>query len=74
MAYGGYARKAVGRALDRLPADGAGRVEDYPGVLSAALGEAASLVGGLKAERSAARIEERNKIWNNQYSEEVESE
>ncbi|CAN0511497.1 unnamed protein product [Ectocarpus sp. 12 AP-2014] len=48
VAYGGYARKAVGRALDRLPGKGAGRVEDHPEVLSAALREASLLVGGLK--------------------------
>ncbi|CAN0389665.1 unnamed protein product, partial [Pylaiella littoralis] len=48
VAYGGYARKVVGRALDRLPSDGAGHVEDYPDVLSAALKEASLLVGGLK--------------------------
>eukprot|EP00904_Undaria_pinnatifida_P009468 jgi/Undpi1/5651/HiC_scaffold_2.g00925.m1 len=48
VAYGGYARKVVGRALDRLPGDGAGRVEDHPEVLSAALQEALLLVGGLK--------------------------
>lgn len=54
VAYGGYARKAVGRALDRLPGgdDGGGRgaerVEDHPDVLSAALKEASLLVRGLK--------------------------
>lgn len=52
VAYGGYARKTVGRALDRLPAGGAGRVEDYPCVLSAALREASLLVGGLKRPSS----------------------
>lgn len=48
VAYGGYARKVVGRALDRLPGDGTGRVEDHPEVLSAALQDALLLVEGLK--------------------------
>lgn len=51
MAYGGFARKAVGRALDRLPGgadQGAARVEDHPRVLAAAMEEAFRLVGGLK--------------------------
>lgn len=49
VAYGGYARKVVGRELDRLPGAGAGsRVEDYPEALSASLEEASRLVRGLK--------------------------
>lgn len=48
VAYGGYARKVVGRALDRLPGDGTGRVEDHPEILSAALQDALLLVEGLK--------------------------
>lgn len=49
VAYGGYARKVVGRALDRLPGGGANeRVETHPGILSEALEEAFLLVGGLK--------------------------
>lgn len=48
VAYGGFARKTVGRALDLLPGDGTGRVEEHPRVLAAALEQAFRLVGGLK--------------------------
>lgn len=51
VAYGGYARKAVGSVLDRLPEGstvGAVRVEDHPEVLVAAVEEASLLIGGLK--------------------------
>ena len=51
VAYGGYARKVVGRSLDRLPGDGTGRVEDHPEILSAALQDALLLVEGLKRRR-----------------------
>ncbi|CAN0086901.1 unnamed protein product, partial [Ascophyllum nodosum] len=46
IAYGGFARKAVGRVLDRLPETA--RVEDHPQVLVAAVEEASLLVRGLK--------------------------
>ncbi|CAN0364970.1 unnamed protein product, partial [Discosporangium mesarthrocarpum] len=44
VAYGGYARKVVGRVLDGLP-QGSNRVEDHPSVLFEALAEARRLVG-----------------------------
>lgn len=62
MAYGGFARKTVGRALDLLPSEREGggggrgggcsgtRVEEYPDILAAALREASLLVSGLKQQ------------------------
>ncbi|XP_062230820.1 uncharacterized protein LOC133928492 isoform X2 [Phragmites australis] len=49
IAYGGYARKIVGRTLRKIPA-GFGRVciEDHPEYLLEALQEAMSLVGPVK--------------------------
>lgn len=58
VAYGGFARKIVGQALDRLPSGaggaGAGRgnkVEEHPQILASALHEAFLLVEGLKQQR-----------------------
>lgn len=45
IAYGGYARKIVGRVLRKL---GRIRIEDHPGYLLEALQEALSLVGPVK--------------------------
>ncbi|XP_020165547.1 uncharacterized protein [Aegilops tauschii subsp. strangulata] len=49
IAYGGYARKIVGRVLRKIPSE-LGRVciEDHPGYLLEALQEALSLVGPVK--------------------------
>ncbi|KAF6982834.1 hypothetical protein CFC21_001172 [Triticum aestivum] len=49
IAYGGYARKIVGRVLRKIPSElGRVRIEDHPGYLLEALQEALSLVGPVK--------------------------
>ncbi|XBJ15571.1 hypothetical protein VPH35_007440 [Triticum aestivum] len=49
IAYGGYARKIVGRVLRKIPSElGRVRIEDHPGYLLEALQEALSLVGLVK--------------------------
>ncbi|CAN6326761.1 unnamed protein product, partial [Urochloa humidicola] len=49
IAYGGYARKIIGRTLRKLPAQfGRVRIEDHPDHLLEALQEALSLVGPVK--------------------------
>ncbi|WVZ96564.1 hypothetical protein U9M48_042186 [Paspalum notatum var. saurae] len=49
IAYGGYARKIVGRTLRKVPAQfGCVRIEDHPDHLLEALQEAQSLVGPVK--------------------------
>uniref|UniRef100_A0A0E0PHT5 4Fe-4S ferredoxin-type domain-containing protein n=1 Tax=Oryza rufipogon TaxID=4529 RepID=A0A0E0PHT5_ORYRU len=49
IAYGGYARKIVGRVLRKIPAQfGHARIEDHPDYLLEALQEALSLVGPVK--------------------------
>lgn len=49
IAYGGYARKIVGRALRKIPEQfGRVRIEDHPDHLLEALQEAMSLVGPVK--------------------------
>ncbi|XP_062181285.1 uncharacterized protein LOC133885573 isoform X3 [Phragmites australis] len=49
IAYGGYARKIVGRTLRKIPAQfGHVRIEDHPEHLLEALQEAMSLVGPVK--------------------------
>ncbi|CAI0626275.1 unnamed protein product [Linum tenue] len=46
VAYGGYARKIVGRVLSSMPSQqGPGSIEDYPELLVEALGLALGLVG-----------------------------
>ncbi|CAM9644696.1 unnamed protein product, partial [Choristocarpus tenellus] len=47
VAYGGYARKVVGRVLDQLP-EGSNCVEEHPKVLLEALAIARGLVEGLE--------------------------
>ncbi|KAL2906188.1 Methionine--tRNA ligase [Bienertia sinuspersici] len=49
IAYGGYARKIVGRILRAMQSHhGLASVEDHPTYLSAAVGEALALVGSVK--------------------------
>lgn len=49
IAYGGYARKIIGRILRKIPVQlGRMRIEDHPGYLLEALQEAMSLVGPVK--------------------------
>ncbi|XP_072954484.1 uncharacterized protein [Typha angustifolia] len=49
IAYGGYARKIVGRVLRKMPTNhGHARVEDHPEYLLEALREALSLLGPVK--------------------------
>ncbi|CAN1281559.1 hypothetical protein LINPERPRIM_LOCUS17787 [Linum perenne] len=49
VAFGGYARKIVGRVLSSMPTQqGPGRVEDHPELLVEALGQALDLVGTVK--------------------------
>ncbi|XP_074583452.1 uncharacterized protein LOC141839572 isoform X1 [Curcuma longa] len=49
IAYGGYARKIVGKILCKLPSqDGHAWIEDYPEYLLEALNEALTLVGPVK--------------------------
>ncbi|XP_039836686.1 uncharacterized protein LOC120697502 isoform X1 [Panicum virgatum] len=49
IAYGGYARKIIGRTLRKVPAQfGCVRIEDHPEHLLEALQEALSLVGPVK--------------------------
>ncbi|KAL6607800.1 hypothetical protein ACP70R_040863 [Stipagrostis hirtigluma subsp. patula] len=49
IAYGGYARKIVGRTLRKIPSEfGRVRIEDHPDYLLEALQEALSLVGPVK--------------------------
>uniref|UniRef100_A0ACD5W2Y5 Uncharacterized protein n=1 Tax=Avena sativa TaxID=4498 RepID=A0ACD5W2Y5_AVESA len=49
IAYGGYARKIVGRVLHKIPSQlGSVRIEDHPGYLLEALQEAFALVGPVK--------------------------
>ncbi|KAM7277626.1 hypothetical protein ACFE04_004760 [Oxalis oulophora] len=49
IAYGGYARKIVGRVLSSMASEhGLGRIEDYPQFLEEALKEALGLVGTVK--------------------------
>ncbi|KAM0862541.1 hypothetical protein ACQ4PT_045197 [Festuca glaucescens] len=49
IAYGGYARKIVGRVLHKIPSQvGCMRIENHPGYLLEALQEALSLVGPVK--------------------------
>ncbi|KAM3407483.1 hypothetical protein ACQJBY_001097 [Aegilops geniculata] len=49
IAYGGYARKIVGRVLRKIPSEiGCVRIEDHPGYLLEALQEALSLLGPVK--------------------------
>ncbi|KAL6897944.1 hypothetical protein ACP4OV_006903 [Aristida adscensionis] len=49
IAYGGYARKIVGRTLRKVPAElGRMRIENHPDYLLEALREASSLVGPVK--------------------------
>ncbi|KAL4336797.1 uncharacterized protein DS421_12g357820 [Arachis hypogaea] len=50
IAYGGYARKIVGRALRSMQSEygGAARIEDHPQHLLMALKEALALVGPVK--------------------------
>ncbi|PAN17388.1 hypothetical protein PAHAL_3G128200 [Panicum hallii] len=50
IAYGGYARKIIGRTLRKIPAQfGRVRIEDHPEHLLEALQEALSLVGPVKS-------------------------
>ncbi|GKV45021.1 hypothetical protein SLEP1_g52152 [Rubroshorea leprosula] len=52
IAYGGYARKIIGRILSSLqPQHGFACIEDYPDHLLEALGEAIALVGTVYMER-----------------------
>ncbi|GJM94676.1 hypothetical protein PR202_ga11346 [Eleusine coracana subsp. coracana] len=49
IAYGGYARKIIGRTLRKIPTQfGCVRIEDHPDYLLEALQEALSLVGPVK--------------------------
>lgn len=50
IAYGGYARKIVGRVLNKMTAEqGHACIEDHPDFLQQALSEALSLVGPVKS-------------------------
>uniref|UniRef100_A0A0E0KYQ5 4Fe-4S ferredoxin-type domain-containing protein n=1 Tax=Oryza punctata TaxID=4537 RepID=A0A0E0KYQ5_ORYPU len=63
IAYGGYARKIVGRVLRKIPAQfGHARIEDHPDFLLEALQEALSLVGPVKGQLDLDDLWIRNPI------------
>lgn len=57
VAYGGYARKIVGRVLNMMQSQhGIANVEDHPEYLMAALREATNLVGPVKCYTMSSQL------------------